>query len=39
MDNGELKEFASAAEYYVDLVDENNELPSTPSGECRIVSG
>ena len=26
MDNGELKEFASAAKYYVDLVNEDNEL-------------
>ena len=27
MDNGELKEFASAAKHYSDLVDEDNELP------------
>ena len=39
MDNGELKEFASAAKYYVDLVNEDNELLSTSSRECRIVSG
>ena len=39
MDNGELKEFASAAKHYLDLVDEDNELPSTSSREDRIVSG
>ena len=37
MDNSELKEFASAAKYYVDLVDIENESPSTSSRECRIV--
>ena len=30
MNNGELKEFASDAKYYVGLLDKNNELPSTP---------
>ena len=39
MDNGELKEFVSGAKYYVDLVNEDNELPSTSSREDRIVSG
>ena len=39
MDNGELKEFASTAKHYLDLVDEDNELPSTSSREDRIVSG
>ena len=29
MDKGQFKEFASAAKYYLDLVDEDNELPST----------
>ena len=38
MDNGELKEFASAAKHYVDLVNEDNELPSTSSREDCIVS-
>ena len=39
MDNGELKEFASAAKHYFDLVDEDNKLPSASSREDRIVSG
>ena len=39
MDNGQFKEFASSAKYYVDLVEEDNELPSTSSRERRIVSG
>ena len=39
MDNGQFKEFPNAAKYYVDLVDVDNELPSTSSRECRIVSG
>ena len=37
MDNGELKEFASAAKYYVDLVD--IEFSSTYLRECLIASG
>ena len=39
MDIGQFKEFASAAKYYLGLVDEDNELPSTSSREDRIVSG
>ena len=39
MGNGQFKEFANAAKYYVDLVDEDNKLPSTSSREDRIVSG
>ena len=39
MDNGELKEFASAAKYYVDLVDVDYEFSSTSSRECSIASG
>ena len=38
MDKGQFKEFANAAKYYLDLVDEDNELPSTSSREDRIVS-
>ena len=39
MGNGQFKELASAAKYYLDLVDEDNKLPSTSSREDRIVSG
>ena len=39
MDNGQFKEFASAAKYYVDLVDIDNEFSSTSLRERRIVSG
>ena len=39
MGNGQFKEFASAARYYTDLVDKDNELSSTSLRECRIVSG
>ena len=36
MDNGQFEEFATSAKHYVDLVEEDNELPSRPRGNVAL---